>query len=420
MKRVISVLLILLLLVPAGCKTAQTADGSEAKAPAEPFEPHPVDLGFDVPEIKDYNGFVYTLSAALADGTENRNLSPLSVYFALAMAAEGANGKTQADLLKLLGADSLDALHQTTDDLLTALHEENDTGEVKLCNSLWMSVRCPLREAYRQRLKAQYGADAETVAFGTDAASKRISDWIKQQTNGLIEPSADAMRFDDATLAVLLNTLYFCDQWSAEFRDVWPGTFTHADGTEQSAEYLHRFTNRTYVYQGEGFLRYSVWFQSLGYMTFVLPDEDTPLSDLLGTPEKVRTLLTGGERINADVDLMLPKFAFSDRFELADVLCALGLTDAFTKGRADFSGMTDVPAHLERVIQETVIDLNEKGVEAAAYTAIIPKAAAAPYENETLPRIDFHLTRPFLFVIQTAWDDTPLFIGTVSAPGESR
>jgi serpin B len=154
-------------------------------------------------------------------------------------------------------------------------------------------------------------------------------------------------------------------------------------------------------------------------MTFVLPDEDTPLSDLLGTPEKVGTLLTGGERIHADVDLMLPKFAFSDRFELADVLCALGLTDAFTPG-ADFSGMTDVPAHLERVIQETVIDLNEKGVEAAAYTAIIPKAAAAPYENETLPRIDFHLTRPFLFVVQTAWDDTPLFIGTVSAPGESR
>lgn len=36
-------------------------------------------------------------------------------------------------------------------------------------------------------------------------------------------------------------------------------------------------------------------------------------------------------------------------------------------------------------------------------------------EPEELPEIDFHLTRPFLFAIES-YDGTVLFIGTITAP----
>ena len=413
MKRIVSVLLILLLLSSVGCSTDKPSPASYPDSAAV----EPVALGFDVPEVNSYDDFVYTLSAALLDGTANHNLSPLSVYIALAMAAEGANGQTLADLLNLLGCSDLDALHTSTGNMITKLSRKTETGEIALCNSLWMSDVFPLSESYRNSLAELYQANAETVPFGTEAAGKRIAGWIADKTNGLITPAPDAMQFDALTLAVLLNTVYFRDQWAWRFYESEnrPGTFTDPNGTETDVDFMHRLIKDSHIERGDGFLRYSIRFESRGYMTFVLPDEGIALDTLLGTPEKLRALLEDGERMDADVDLLLPKYSISDQFELADVLCSLGLTDAFTNN-ADFSGMSDMQPRLDRVFQKTVLELNELGVEAAAYTSIDAPAEAAPWEAEPtpLPLIEFHLDRPFLFILYAG--SIPLFIGTVTNP----
>lgn len=410
MKRLISIALTLLLLCACAPSKKTAANFPESAAV------QPITLGFETPEIGGYEDFVCTLSAALLSGTENKNFSPISAYFALAMAAEGANGGTQRDLLGLLGCGDLDALHELTGQMQKRLNRSAYTGEVSLCNSLWMSDVFPLKEEYRTQLKELYDADAETVSFGSAAAAKRVAGWIREHTNGKIDPAPDAMNFDRDTLAVLVNTVYFCDQWAHRFCDSerQPGVFTRADGTERDVDFLHGFFSQSEIVRGDGFCRYSLRLESRGKVTFVLPDEGVALSALLDTPEKLQTLLRGGEEIEADVDLLLPKFAFSDKFELADVLCALGLRDAFASG-ADFSRMTDVPTRLDRVLQETVVDLNETGVEAAGYTSIDAPAEAPWTEPEPLPRIEFHLNRPFLFVI-AGRDGTPLFVGTVENP----
>ena len=411
MKRLISIVLTLLLLfacAPSKRTAASFPESADVK---------PVALGFETPEIGGYEDFVCTLSAAVLSGTENKNFSPISAYFALAMAAEGANGRTRQDLLRFMGCRDLDELHALTEQMQKRLTRPTETGELTLCNSLWMGEVFPVKKEYRTQLSERYDATVETVAFGTDAAAKRIADWIAEKTNGLIAPAPEAMDFDPLTIAVLFNTIYFRDQWSRPFGSVQPGTFTRADGTTENAAYLHRLTEDTSVVRGEGFLRYSVWYESKGRIVFVLPDEDVALSDLLGTPEKLQTLLSGGEIVRADVDLELPEFTFSDRFELADVLCALGLRDVFADG-ADFSGMTSVPTRLDRVVQETVVDLNETGMEAAGYTEVLPAPGEAPMPDETkppLPLIEFHLNRPFLFVIMGS-GGTPLFVGTVENP----
>jgi serpin B len=149
-----------------------------------------------------------------------------------------------------------------------------------------------------------------------------------------------------------------------------------------------------------------------GRMTFVLPDEGIALSDMTGTPEQMHWLLHGGEEIEADVNLKLPKFRFQDRFELEETLKDLGMGIAFS-GQADFSGMADFPSQISRVLQESFIGIDEKGVEAAAYTMVaMNETAALPQE---LPEVDYFLTRPFLYAVE-AYDGTVLFIGTVTDP----
>ena len=98
MKKTICWLLLLVMLL-AGCtgkaveKTAgenpilqsePAPQGSDITPPAvENDEPTPT-----IPPIDGYNDFMNVLSAALMDGQSNKNLSPVSVYIALAMAAE--------------------------------------------------------------------------------------------------------------------------------------------------------------------------------------------------------------------------------------------------------------------------------------------------------------------------------------------
>ncbi len=410
MKRLFCILCAALLL--AAC--VQTP----APAPvSEPVEEPAASPDFPIPKITGYAGFSDVLAAKLLDGTQNKNLSPISVYLALAMVAEGANGQTQADMLKLLGCESLEALRNVCGAMLEQLSFDREECTLQIADSIWMADRngtLHFDENYLKVLAETYRSEASAVDFTDAETGKQIADWITEHTRGKIKISEDAMRFDPETLAVLINTIYLKAAWTDSFYEgaTAPGTF-YGIGGEQEVSYMHCTDSNTTIVQGKGFLRYSRLLFGVGRMTFVLPDEGTALSDLLGTPEQVRALLNDGEAIRADVDVMLPKFAFQDRFDLNGPLKALGIEIAFSDS-ANFSGMCDLAAKISRVIQESYVGVDEKGVEAAAYTMVAMNETAA-LEPEGLPKIDFHLTRPFLFAIE-AQDGTVLFIGTVTNP----
>ena len=404
MKKTICWLLLLVMLL-AGCtgkaveKTAgenpilqsePAPQGSDITPPAvENDEPTPT-----IPPIDGYNDFMSVLSAALMDGQSNKNLSPVSVYIALAMAAEGAKGDTQEELLAI---------------------------ELVLANSIWLGRQdesVAFHEAYLKTLAKSYGAEAGAVRFGAAEAGEKIAAWIKEKTRDKIQPSEDAMTFNADTLAVLINTIYLKDSWQKPFdpERTEQDTFSGLQGKEIIVKYMRRTDSNAAVVRGEGYLRYALPLRDVGRMVFVLPNEEVSLESLLGSPEKINELLRGGEEVNADVDLKVPKFTFQDRTDLEKTLMDLGVRISFTGG-ADFSGITDTPAHISRVLQESHIGVNEDGVEAAAYTMIA--LAKSSMFIEKRDKIDFHLTRPFLYAIES-YDGTVLFIGTVTEPDKAQ
>lgn len=380
-------------------------------------EPTAVAPAAELPDVAGYDDFMSVLSAAVLDGTGNKNLSPVSVYIALSMAAEGARGETQGELLALLGAQDAADMRRTAQELLSSLEVRGETGEIALADSLWLGEqdeRVRFYEAYLDVLRDSYGAEARSVRFGDPAAGEEIAAWIREKTREKINISEDAMRFDADTLAVLINTVFLKDGWREPFNEdrTEQGIFFGLNGKEGTADYMRRTDLNGTIVRGEEFLRYALPLRDVGRMVFVLPDEGVSLESLLGSPEKVTALLRDGEEKNADVDLMVPKFRFQDRTDLEEILQSLGVRTCFT-GMADFSGMTNTPAHVSRVLQESYIGVDEKGVEAAAYTLVaLAKSAAIPVERE---KIDFHLTRPFLYAIESR-DGTVLFLGVVTEP----
>ena len=396
----------------------QTTDAPDGGAvgvsdPVTP-EPLPVEPG----DVHDYADFANLLSAALLTGTQNRNLSPISVYLALAMLAEGAEGDTLTELLALLGCETLEELRGVCGAMLETLSIDEDGSTLDLHDSLWMAneiggVPVTFRESYLNRLGEVYRYEANTVEFGTLSAAQQIADWINKHTRGKIEVSPDSFRFDARTLAVLINTIYLKDGWSDAFKleNTETGSFEGLSGAFD-VDYMTRFDKNAVIRFGDGWTAYRVYLRNVGYMTFVLPDEGIALEKLLGTPDAIDKLLHAGVEKTVNVSLKLPKFEFKDKMELERILAALGLERTFTPA-ADFSGMCDAPCCVDSVLQESYIGVDENGVEAAAYTMISVKTTAFnPVELET---VNFHLTRPFFYAIES-YDGTVLFIGTVTEP----
>lgn len=111
---------------------------------------------------------------------------------------------------------------------------------------------------------------------------------------------------------------------------------------------------------------------------------------------------------------ILPKFKTTSEFSLEDVLVAMGMTDAFDDRKADFSGMASgAKLAIGAVVHKAFVDVHEKGTEAAAATAVTIGLASAPVQ---LPMAEFHVNRPFVFLIKERRTGGILFMGRVVDP----
>jgi serpin B len=117
------------------------------------------------------------------------------------------------------------------------------------------------------------------------------------------------------------------------------------------------------------------------------------------------------------VEVSLPKFRTSAEFSLKENLVDMGMPLPFDPQRADFSAMTtDGSAlYIGEVVHKAYVDVDEKGTEAAAATAIVmaPGAGALPKD---LKRAEFRADHPFIFLIRESATGSILFMGRVAKP----
>ena len=178
------------------------------------------------PEYSEFSGEGYkslnrsakTFSFDLATGvfeSEDRNdnfaISPISVYAALALAAECAGGETRDQIVSALNT-TYDALYQNYGLLIRSLQREFDTGKLTLYNSVWLDARVPFRQSAVNTLSEKYYCYSYSADFAgdNDKANKAIRYHVKKQTNGLIERDFD---LSTETLFTLISSLYLKDNW---------------------------------------------------------------------------------------------------------------------------------------------------------------------------------------------------------------
>lgn len=403
MKRLIALCLIGLLLI--SCSPGYTAHQAITSQPLSEDQYREL-LRSSPPAdetIQAIQSFARHSSSALLSGESNDNYSPISLYLALSMVATGADGETARQIYGTLDKPvDPDALASDMSQLIELLNIKTDQSRIQLSNSIWNQQDIPFLDGYIKRLNEQFQASLFEVDFIQPATLKHMQDWVAKQTNDLIKPEFD--RLDDA-ISVLINTLYYKDSWLRTFEEyaTEPDIFHGVNG-DVTKDFMHRDDYMSYIKQGdiEGVSLYT----KTGRVVFLKQSGVNPKEILQS--EDLYQLINNFE--SREVRLALPKFSFENHYDLKTMLKELGIIDAFDRDLADLSATSELPLYISQIFQDSFIELNEDGIEAAAATVVVEAPTSAPPADEP---IELRFDEPFVYLIEDQ-SGLPLFIGTLS------
>lgn len=369
---------------------------------------NPVDKSY----LQAVNSFAGALSVQVLRGqVGNRNLSPLSAYMALSLAASGACGETREELFTVLGLGGKETgyLAEQTNHLFQRLSFHNEIGRLHLANSIWLSENAAFHSAFVEQAAEKFCAPAYRVDFSGPQAAKAMGAWISEQTSSVLNPEVQVRQNE---MLSLLNTVYFTDEWATLFdrQATKPDAFHVSAQQAVQCDFMH-LTDAAHAYShGEGFTRASLSLKNNGKMVFILPDATVSVDSLLTTPQGTAALFLGEDDNVGKVVFQIPKLSFGSALDLTVPLQQMGVRRAFQPGEADFSGITQSPTFFSAVRQETHVAIDEKGVEAAAFTQLSMATSARPSDQV----VSMVLNRPFLYGIIS--DGVLIFTGICKNP----
>ena len=363
------------------------------------------------------NAFAAKSVPQVLAGQEGKNAvySPLSLWSALAMLAQCAEGESRQQLLDALGADSVESLQESVSQVWKGLYTDDGASSLLLANSIWLNSN--LEGSYVQEtldaLAQKYFSGAYAVPMGSGEADQAVTDWVKEQTHGLIGGGAPVVRTQADTLALLASSLYYRAGWTDEFlpERTQEDVFTGAAGRESRVDFMHR-SQRANFLRREGYQAAQLGTR-LGEMVFVLPDKGVSPESLLQDPAFLAGLDIGRSEDShyGEVQWSVPKFDVDSTLGLLDCLRGMGITGVLDPEKADLSALTSLDAVLSDAKQLARVKVDEEGVEAAAVTMLmIETTSAMPEPDPEVCVMD--LDRPFLFVIRS--EGVPLFVGVVN------
>jgi serpin B len=348
--------------------------------------------------------------AAKSDG--NVVVSPVSLSAVLSMTMNGARGETAVQMRKALRLTGLPqaAADQAWADLIAASNAI-PRAEVRIADSLWLRDGVSYVPSFLAANRDYFAADARSLPSDLSAAPKEINAWVAERTAGRIKDLVSSV--PPETALVLVNTVYAKVGWEHfDAAQTSQQPFTLVGGTKVQVPTMRGELSAPVATADE---YTAVPVETNGELTFwvVVPKGAQ-------TPESVAALLAkrgSGSLYKhptyATVDLQLPRFRIEyESQNLSGDLSAMGMPAAFSSSAADFSGMANVrPLYISAVLQKAMIDVNEKGIEAAAGSAVIMAGAAPPSTRLTV-RAD----RPFLVVLSGQITDAPLFMAMLRDP----
>ncbi len=328
--------------------------------------------------------------------TGNYVFSPISIEYALAMAANGADGQTKQEILDTLGIENLDEFNTDVQNYMKQI-SKNKGATLNIANAVWVNEDraqgAKFKKEFTDIIKNYYKGEAKTV--NNKNAVKDINSWCNKSTNGKINEIIENADFVNC----LTNAVYFKGKWEKEFEEGWikPLPFTDRSGNTTETDFMHQVDDFRYM-EEDGVKMVALPYADSTITMYVVLSDDKPF-DFEDCKDKLS---------NCEVNVEIPKFKSEFGTDLTAMLEQLGIKKALNINTAEFTNMLDGKddLYISQVLHKTYIDVNEQGTEAAAATAVMQNDAA---EIEKI--YDFVADKPFTYIIEDDSANEILFMG---------
>ena len=387
------------------------------------------DVNSDVSSLTEgQTEFAFSLYPLLEAEGKNLVFSPYSISTCLSMLYLGARGETQSQMQSALhlkvDRKNLPKAAFTLNQSLMPQKLSEKTFKLNVANALWVDQGTFLLTDFRYAIEQQFKAKLGVLSFAdSQKALEAINGWTSQQTQGKIPRLLGSDDINEMTRLVLTNAVYFQGSWVHAFEPeaTHDETFYTTPDDTITTSMMHRTLSVPYfeneLLQGVA-LPFSGTTNEGGQLAFLalLPKSADNFSAMVHELDTSFNDWVSSLKIER-VELSLPKFTFSSRYELNKPLQDLGMDDAFDSN-ANFTGVDGMrDLFLNKVVTLAYFDLDEKGVTAAAATSASLNVTAIPQEKEP---ITFDADHPFLFFIIDLNSKEVLFMGKLLQPDENE
>ncbi|RSM65320.1 serpin family protein [Kibdelosporangium aridum] len=368
--------------------------------------------------VQAHLDFTVELQDVLAQGDPAANTvwSPFSVASALALVARGAAGTTKDELVSMLLGDKsaeVEDLIRLLDkaEQLAEPHGDQEPPVLEVANTLWADKRIRIRQAFASALENMPSGSVRSAPFRDDpeGARNQINTDVAKTTRNLIPELLPEGVIKNDTIAALVNALYLKVAWRNKFEEA---------ATESRPFHAPSGVVRVptmWLSENLGYARTSGWqvvaMPAIGGVEAVvlLPDgRELPSVDAA----TLKTLVDRPKR--QKVSLRMPKLRLKLGAELTDVLNQLGVRTVFTDS-ADLSGISEDPLAVQAVIHESVLKIDEQGLEGAAATAVMMRTLSLDMSQP----VEVDVDRPFLLLVRHKDSGVVYFSARVNDPSKT-
>jgi serine protease inhibitor len=363
--------------------------------------------------IKSTQHFSTELFKSSAVKGQNSLVSPASVYLALGMTANGADGETLNAFRSVLGKYNLtlDELNRAYKAYAQKLTQNQSNTTLNVSNSIWFKNDFNPYKPFLQSNADFYGASARKLNPKDQIAVDTINNWVRQSTNNKIDQIVSDIKPND--VMYLLNALYFNAKWQKPFDTTHQASlsdFYLGNGSIQSTKFM--WLDDTVDYIKDQNASAVVLPYDDGHFAFlaILPDKGIKLDDYITTINENTMPNLMSKKTSAKIAVGMPEFKTSSTGDLKNILQGMGLSVAFEPGKADFSkmGSASEDLYISAIQSKTYLQVNELGTEAGAATNVrITRKGISQ---------SIVFNRPFIYAVIDTQTNLPLFLGTMENP----
>lgn len=344
---------------------------------------------------------------SLLQEENNTIYSPLSLTYVLGMLETGLEGTGKEELENYFGISQ-----EELQVYLTRVLENNKGYEaMHLSNSIWIDQKHEVNTDTLQEIADIYDAYSYTTDFTKQESLDEIHDYIYHETNKMISMQLEP---DPNSAILLLNVIAVESKWSIDFQeDKTIDTFTLKNRNEISTPFIKgRNPNGKYL-KTETYELADIPLMNGFQLRVVLPSEDSSVSALLADSSTLTSIIKKNfmDASTYDLTIHLPKFKIESEFHVNELLQKGGIREIYENPLAMKQFGDDLL--VDDVFQKAAIDVNEKGLRAAAVSGVMAKTTGLLEDSEE--KIELTLDRPFFYLIQDSSNNV-IFTGTLYDP----